>query len=89
MQITLEIPDDIAQNTVLGESDWLREIAIALFQKELITLGRGSRIAQMSQIEFQQLLASRGICIHYDVEDFEQDIQHLRIKERILADVQL
>ncbi|MFB2974502.1 UPF0175 family protein [Aerosakkonema sp. BLCC-F183] len=78
MQIILEIPDDIAQNTALGEADWLREIAIALFQKELITLGRASRIAQMHQIEFQKLLASRGICVHYDVEEFEQDIQHLR-----------
>lgn len=78
MQITLEIPDNIAQTTSLSEADWLREIAIALFQKELITLGRASRIAGMHQIEFQKLLASRGICVHYDVEDFEQDIQHLR-----------
>lgn len=78
MQITIEIPDDIAQTTSLSEADWLREIAIALFQKELITLNRASRIAGMHQIEFQKLLASRGICVHYDVEDFEQDIQHLR-----------
>jgi predicted HTH domain antitoxin len=32
----------------------------------------------MHPIEFQQLLASRGICIHYDVAEFEADIQHLR-----------
>ncbi|HEY9867103.1 MAG TPA: UPF0175 family protein [Candidatus Obscuribacterales bacterium] len=75
MQITLEIPDHIS---VLSESEWLREIAIALFQQELITLGRASKIAGMHLIEFQQLIASRGICIHYDVEDFEQDIEHLR-----------
>ncbi|WP_432810035.1 hypothetical protein [Pantanalinema sp. GBBB05] len=24
------------------------------------------------------MLNARGICIHYDVEDFEQDVQHLR-----------
>ncbi|EDX83096.1 hypothetical protein S7335_274 [Synechococcus sp. PCC 7335] len=24
------------------------------------------------------MLAERGICVHYDVEDFEQDVQHLR-----------
>ncbi len=51
MQITLEIPDDIAKTIPLGEGDWLREIAIALFQKELITLGSASRIARMHQIE--------------------------------------
>lgn len=78
MQITLEIPYNIAKAIPLGEGDWLREIAIALFQQELITLGSASRIARMHQIEFQKLLASRGICVHYDVEDFEQDIQHLR-----------
>jgi len=90
MQITLEIPDDaIAQANLLSDADWLREIAfakrlgtrIALFQQELITLGRGSKIAGMHPIEFQKLLASRDICVHYvhyDVEDFEQDIQHLR-----------
>jgi predicted HTH domain antitoxin len=78
MQITLEIPDDISPASLLSEADWLREIAITLFQQELITLGRASKIAGMHLIEFQQLIASRGICIHYDVEEFEQDIQHLR-----------
>jgi predicted HTH domain antitoxin len=78
MQITLEIPNDIAQASQLSDADWLREIAIALFQQELITLGRGSKIARMHPIEFQQLLASRGISIHYDVAEFEADIQHLR-----------
>ena len=79
MRITLEIPDDaIGQANLLSDADWLREIAIALFQQELITLGRGSKIAGMHPIEFQKLLASRDICVHYDVEDFEQDIQHLR-----------
>jgi len=70
MQITLEIPDDISLSS---ESEWLREIAIALFQQELITLGRASKIAGMHLIEFQQLIASRGICIHYDVEEFESE----------------
>ncbi len=55
-----------------------REIAIALFKQELITLGRASSIARMHQIDFQKLLSTRGICVHYDVEEFEQDIQHLQ-----------
>lgn len=77
MQITLEIPDEMVQGKGLNEGDWLQEIAIALFQQELITLGRASRIARMHQVDFQKLLGSRGICIHYDVEDFEEDIRHL------------
>lgn len=54
------------------------EVAIALFQRELITLGTASQIAGMHQMEFQQLIGSRGICIHYDVAEFEEDMQNLR-----------
>ncbi len=81
MQITLEIPDHLTQSHQLNEADWLREIAIALFKEELITLSRASHIAKMHQIEFQKLLSSRGICIHYDVEDFEQDMRHLQERD--------
>ncbi len=77
MQITLEIPDEMVQGKGLDEAEWLQEIAIALFQQELITLGRASRIARMHQVDFQKLLGSRGICIHYDLEEFEEDVRHL------------
>jgi predicted HTH domain antitoxin len=29
-------------------------------------------------MNFQKLLADRGICVHYEVEDLELDVQHLR-----------
>jgi predicted HTH domain antitoxin len=32
----------------------------------------------MNLIEFQREIASRGICIHYDVEEFQEDLQTLR-----------
>jgi predicted HTH domain antitoxin len=32
----------------------------------------------MELLDFQKLLADRNICIHYDLEEFEQDVQHLR-----------
>ena len=78
MQITLNLPDSLSQTDAFNQSDWLREIAIALFQQERISLSRASKIAEMELIDFQKLLADRGICVHYDVEEFEQDVQHLR-----------
>jgi predicted HTH domain antitoxin len=76
MQITLNLPDSLSQTETFNQSDWLR--AIALFQQERISLSRASRIAGIEIMDFQKLLAERGICVHYDVEDFEQDVQHLR-----------
>ena len=78
VQITLNLPDHLTETNTFNESDWLREIAIALFQQELVSLSRASKIAKMHLIDFQQLIASRGICVHYDVEDLNQDILHLR-----------
>ena len=78
MQITLTLPDSLDSTETFDQSVWLREIDIALFQQERISLGRASKIAEMETMEFQKLLADREICIHYDVEDLEQDVQHLR-----------
>jgi predicted HTH domain antitoxin len=78
MQITLDLPDSLTQTDTFNQSDWLREIAIALFKQERISLSRASKIAGIDLMEFQKLIADRSICVHYDVEDFEQDVQHLR-----------
>ncbi len=78
MQIILNLPDSLSQTETFNQSDWLREIAIALFEQERISLSRASKVAGMEIMDFQKLLAARGICVHYDVEDLEQDVQHLR-----------
>jgi predicted HTH domain antitoxin len=74
MQITLDLPDALQ----ISEADLRTELAISLFQQERITLGTASQLAGLHQIEFQQLIASRGICVHYDVEDLDQDLKSLR-----------
>lgn len=64
MKITFDIPDTLTQDHPLTQADWLREIAVALFQQELITLGTASHIAGMHQMQFQELLyAEASICI--------------------------
>ncbi|GAP99630.1 UPF0175 family protein [Leptolyngbya sp. NIES-2104] len=78
MQITIDIPDEIAQNKTLSQADWLREVAIALFRQELVTLGTASHIAGMQQLEFQGLLYDRGINSHYNIDDYRADIESLR-----------
>ncbi len=74
MQITINLPDALQ----ISEADLRTELAISLFQQERITLGTASQLAGLHQIEFQKLIASRGICVHYDVEDLEQDLKSLR-----------
>ena len=67
----------------MTEAEMRQEIAVMLFQKEKLTLAQASRFAGMNRIAFQHLLASRQIPVHYDVEDFEQDIKNLREMGRL------
>lgn len=81
--MNVEIPDDILLATHLSPADLRVEIAVMLFQKEKLTLGRAAELADMGQLEFQRLLASREIPIHYDVEELEADLETLeQVRER-------
>jgi predicted HTH domain antitoxin len=76
--MSLVIPDDILQSARMSETELRQEIAVLLFQKEKLTLGQASRLAGMGQMQFQHLLASRQIPLHYDVAEFEEDLQTLQ-----------
>ena len=76
--MTIIISDEILKASEMSEKEFLLEIAIMLFQQEKISLAKASKIAGMNQIKFQTLLAHRGICIHYDVAEFKEDIKALR-----------
>jgi predicted HTH domain antitoxin len=71
-------PDSLLETACMSEAELRQEIAVLLYQKEKITLAQASRFAEMSRLAFQHLLASRGLTIHYGVEDFEQDMATLR-----------
>jgi predicted HTH domain antitoxin len=76
--MSLIIPDEILQATGMSETELRQEIAILLFQKEKLTLGQASGLAGVSQLQFQHLLASRQIPVHYDVAELEEDLKTLR-----------
>jgi predicted HTH domain antitoxin len=76
--MSIVISDDLLAVTRMTEAEMRQEIAILLFQKEKFTLAQASRFAGMHRVAFQHVLASRQIPFHYDVDDFEQDIENLR-----------
>jgi predicted HTH domain antitoxin len=76
--VSVVIPDDILQATRMTEEELRQEMAVLLFQKEKLTLAQASRLAGMDRLQFQHLLASRRIPVHYGVEDFENDLMALR-----------
>jgi predicted HTH domain antitoxin len=83
LDMSIIIPDDVLHSARLTEAEIRQELAVALFQKEKLSLGQASELAQMSAADFQHLLAARRISLHYDVGDLEADVATLRDSGRL------
>jgi predicted HTH domain antitoxin len=76
--MTLNVPDDLVRSTQLTRAELQAEFALALFRLERLTLGQAAQLAGLPQLDFQRLLASRDIPIHYGVDAMEQDVRRAK-----------
>lgn len=74
----MSIDDEFLVAANLSEAEVKTELAIVLYQKGKLSMGKAARLAGMNRISFQFLLASREIPVNYDVDDFRQDLETLR-----------
>ncbi len=81
--MSIVISDDILYATHMTETEFLQEIAILLYEKGKLSLGKASKLARMGRIQFQLLLASRQIPINYGIEDFETDLKTLHQMDQL------
>ena len=78
----IEIPREVSQATRMSPEELKRELAIHLFEEGKLSFGKARSLAAMTIWEFQQLLGSRGIVVHYDIEDYEEDLETLKAANR-------
>jgi len=81
--VAIEIPREISQAARMSPEELKRELAIHLFEEGKLSFGKARSLAAMTIWEFQQLLGSRGIAVHYDIEDYEEDLETLKRLGRI------
>ena len=78
MQITVELPDDIAQHADPGRVA-LQTLAIEGYRSEKLTHYQASQLLGLTRFEFDGFLKDRNIYDHaYGIEDLEQDLETLR-----------
>jgi predicted HTH domain antitoxin len=79
--LTLELPSDLrdALRVPVAEQEarLRRELAIRLYEKELLSFGKARELAGLSKWAFHELLATEGVLRHYDLEELEADLQTL------------
>lgn len=78
--ISLEIPTEILGAARLPpkemEREFRKELALALYQRGVLPLGKARLLAQMTRWEFEELLGQRRILRHYTDMDLKEDIQY-------------
>ena len=79
--MALEIPEDVARGIRLPRGRekriLMQELAMRLFEKEIITAAQAVRLLKIQRIEFEQLLAENHISIHGDAAELADDLQNL------------
>ncbi len=81
--VSIEIPREILHVARMTPEELRQELAAYLFQQGRLSFGKARELADMTAWAFQQLLGVRGIPVHYDVADYEQDLNTLKALGRI------
>jgi len=79
-KLTLEVPSDVVDALRFppeeAEGEIRRELALALYRRGVLSLGKARILAQMSRWQFEQLLGERRIPRHYTASDLAEDLLH-------------
>ena len=78
MEITIDIPESVVQAIRLPEQrigrDIRVELALSLYQQNILSFGKARELADMGKYEFGKLLGERKIVRHYGEEELKQDL---------------
>ncbi|MCX7924849.1 MAG: UPF0175 family protein [Fimbriimonadales bacterium] len=78
--LQIEIPEEVQHSLRLppdeAERELRKELALALYARGLLPLGKARLLAQISTREFIQLLHERQIPRHYTEADLSEDLRY-------------
>lgn len=70
----IEIPPDLG----VTEEQARLDFAVGIYSSRTVSLAWAARLAGRSRMEFQRILAERGIPLAYNAEDLEDDVATLK-----------
>lgn len=75
--MSMVISDELVKASGLSEKELFQEFILMLYAREKLSLGKASRLLDMTQLTFQALLAEYDLYIHYDLEALDTDMVSL------------
>jgi predicted HTH domain antitoxin len=84
-RLTLEVPPEVLEAVKLPpdeiEAELRKELAVALYRRGALALGKARLLAQMTRWQFEDLLAERQVPRHYTGSNLEEDIRYARDRQ--------
>ena len=73
----LIIRGEVLERADISGEDLLLEVAVYLYEKERLSIGQAKDLVGLDLVSFQKELAKREVYLHYDVEDYREDLENL------------
>ncbi|MGE0130259.1 MAG: UPF0175 family protein [Blastocatellales bacterium] len=78
--LTLEVPKEVVDAMRLPqteiEAELRKELAVILYKREVLSLGKARLLAKMSRRDFIDLLGQRDVPRHFTEDDLNSDIEY-------------
>jgi predicted HTH domain antitoxin len=82
MSITLDIPNNIHEalhvTPAEAEARLKLELAVSLYAQNALGLGKAAELAGLSRLNLNDILAERGIPMHYGQKELDEDLAYAR-----------
>ena len=82
MERVVKIPGDVMEALRLPpdevETELRKELALALYQRGVLSSGKACALAGMTRWEFEEVPGQRQIRRHYSEKNLEEDIKYAR-----------
>ena len=76
--VTFEVSQDILDSARLTAPELKLELAIWLYAQGRLSAGKARELAGLSLWEFRQVVATRHITAHYDIDDLQDDLSAVK-----------
>jgi predicted HTH domain antitoxin len=79
--LSLTIPDSVLYSLKLPEKsvhdDLMKFLAVILYEKGVLGIGKASELCGKSRINFMQILDDEGFVLNYDDAELDRDLANL------------
>lgn len=83
MPVVLELPFDLYEAARLKPEEVRRELALVFFRQGRLSFGKARELAGLDPWSFFHLLGLEDLPVHYDVPEYEEDLETLRNLKRL------